>query len=222
MNRRHLVIPVIATLAIVATLPLLRTRALPPAPVSNRPPPSRRGTIESIFAEPGETSISSLMTGFFTKISGLAADPADRALRGGAIQGAQSLAEGLNLLSDRLGQIGKSALADVRIRVEEVNRHAEAIAALNIKIGEIEATGVQANDLRDQRDQHVREISRYLDTTAVERSGGNLDVMAGGYMIVSGTRPSLLAGGLRSPAARHRHADKHHHGSRSESHDGAS
>lgn len=159
---------------------------------------NRLKEVEGIFAEPGEAGLGTLLSGFFSGISSLTPDPSDRALRGGAIQAGQTLAEGLNLLSGRMGEIQDATLRDVRMRLEEVNRLAAAIADLNVKIGETEVRGVQANDLRDQRDQHLQSISRLIDATGFDRAGGQMDVMAGGYLLVSGTRASMLEAGRGS------------------------
>ncbi len=153
---------------------------------------SRLKEIEGIYAEPGDSGISSLLSGFFNSVSGLVPDPSDRALRGGVIQAGQSLSEGLNLLSGRLGEVKSNILQDVRIRLQEVNRHAQAIADLNIKIGEIEIQGVKANDLRDERDRHVMAIAKLMDTKTLEKNNGEVEVMAGGFMLVSGGRAASL------------------------------
>jgi len=153
---------------------------------------SRLKEIEGIYSEPGDSGLSSLLSGFFNSVSGLVPDPSDRALRGGVIQAGQSLAEGLNLLSRRLGEVKSNILQDVRIRLDEVNRHAQAVADLNIKIGEIEIQGVKANDLRDERDRHVTAIAQLMDTRTLEKNNGQVEVMAGGFMLVSGARAASL------------------------------
>ncbi len=153
---------------------------------------SRLKEIEGIYAEPGDSGLSGLLSGFFSSVSGLVPDPSDRALRGGVVQAGQSLAEGFNLLSSRLGEVKSNILQDVRIRLDEVNRHAQAIAALNIKIGEIEIQGVKANDLRDERDRHIMAIAKLMDTQALEKNNGQVELMAGGFMLVSGGRAASL------------------------------
>ena len=153
---------------------------------------SRLKEIEGIYAEPGDSGLSNLLSGFFNNVSGLVPDPSDRALRGGVIQSGQSLAEGFNLLSSRLGEVQSNILKDVRIRLDDVNRHAQAIADLNIKIGEIEIQGVKANDLRDQRDRHVQALAKLMDTRSLEKNNGQVEVMTGGFMLVSGGRAASL------------------------------
>src|SRR5262249_48039950 len=48
--------------------------------------------LEALLGEPGEQGLASLMQGFYSSLSSLAASPDDGALRAGAVQAGQSLA----------------------------------------------------------------------------------------------------------------------------------
>ncbi len=158
----------------------------------------RWGEIEGVLDEPG-AGLSTSLGDLFGRIGRLKTDPADRALRGGVVQGATSLAQGFNLLATRFGEVQASTFGEVRGLVEQVNENASAIAGLNREINAVEAAGQTANDLRDTREQHIKNISKLVDTRAIERSNGNVDLIAGGYLLVSGTTTT----GLQA----HRNAD---------------
>lgn len=155
---------------------------------------ARYGEIESILAEP-DGGLSNSLANLFGSIGQLSTDPADRALRGGVVQAANQLSQGFRLAAQRLGTLSGGTFDEVRGLVRQVNERAVAIANLNQQIISAEASGAAANDLRDTRAQHVKELGRLLDTRTIERSSGSLDVLVGGHLLVAGDRPSALAVG---------------------------
>lgn len=150
--------------------------------------------IESILGEPDE-GLSNSYKDLFGAVDQLRTDPGDRALRGGMVQAGNALAQGFRLVSQRLGDLGSSTFDEVRGLVRQVNERAAAIATLNSQIIAAEASGSDANDLRDTRAQHVKEIGRLLDARTIERSSGSLDVLVGGSLLVAGDRSSALSVG---------------------------
>lgn len=155
---------------------------------------SRYNEVESILGEPDE-GLSNSFKDLFGAIDQLRTDPSDRALRGGLVQAGNSLAQGFRLASERLGSLAGSTFDEVRGLVRTVNQRADAIAQLNAQIISAEANGSDANDLRDTREQHVKEIARLMDVRAIERSSGSLDLLVGGQLLVAGDRATELQTG---------------------------
>lgn len=153
---------------------------------------ARFSEIESILGEP-DAGLSSSFKDLFGAVGQLRTDPADRALRGGLVQAGNSLAQGFRLVSERLGSLGGSTFEEVRGLVRTVNQRADAIAQLNSQIVAAEANGSDANDLRDAREQHVKEIAKLMDVRAIERSTGSVDLLVGGQLLVAGDRPTQLS-----------------------------
>lgn len=155
---------------------------------------NRYTEIENIFGEPDQ----GLSTGYqdlFGALGQLRTDPSDRALRGGFIQSGNTISQQFRLISQRLGDLGGSTFDEVRGLVRQVNQRTDAIAQLNNQIVSAEANGSDANDLRDTRAQHVRELGELLDVRAIERSSGSLDVLVGGTLIVAGGRSTEMRAG---------------------------
>jgi len=150
--------------------------------------------IEGILAEP-DGGLSESLRGLFGAIGSLQTDPADRALRGGVVQAGSALSQDFRLMASRLGDLSGSTFDEVRGLVREVNAHAEAIAELNRQIVSLESNGSLANDLRDTRGQHIQEIGKLLDTRAIERATGSVDLLVGGHLLVAGGESSELAVG---------------------------
>ncbi|MCK5945546.1 MAG: flagellar hook-associated protein FlgK, partial [Planctomycetes bacterium] len=143
--------------------------------------------IESIFAEPDQ-GLSTSYKDLFGALDQLRTDPADRALRGGLIQAGGTISQQFNLISERLGDLSGSTFDEVRGLVRQVNQRTGAIARLNEQIIAAESNGSDANDLRDTRSQHIKELGKLLDTRAIERSSGSVDLLVGGNLVVAGAR----------------------------------
>jgi flagellar hook-associated protein 1 FlgK len=82
---------------------------------------------------------------------------------------------------------------ELQVRVGEVNSMASAIANLNEQISEIESTGGQANDLRDQRTILLNSLSELVDTQVSESSNGQINVYIGGQILVQGDLATSIA-----------------------------
>jgi flagellar hook-associated protein FlgK len=160
----------------------------------------RMNEIEGIFAEP-DGGLSESLAGLFGAVDQLRTDPADRALRGGVVQAGSLLSQGFRMMSQRFEELSGSTFDEVRGLVRQVNERASAIADLNKQIIGIESSGAIANDLRDTRAQHVKELGKLLDTRAIERSSGSVDLLVGGHLLVAGDRASSLTVGKTEAGA---------------------
>jgi flagellar hook-associated protein 1 FlgK len=60
--------------------------------------------VEAFFGEPGEQGLSSLMSSFFDRVSGLSADPTDRVQRTGVLEAANDIAAQFHNLAQGLGR----------------------------------------------------------------------------------------------------------------------
>ncbi len=147
--------------------------------------------IENIFGEPDQ-GLSTSFQDLFGSLDQLRTDPADRALRGGLIQAGNSISQQFQLMSQRMGQLGESTFSEVNGLIRTVNQRTKAIADLNGQIISAESNGSDANDLRDARAQHITEISKLLDTRAIERSSGSVDLLVGGNLVVAGNRSTNM------------------------------
>ncbi len=151
------------------------------------------GTFETLFGEPGENGLSSLLDGFFASVSQLSTAPTDSILRTGAVQASESLTARFRDLASALSGAESDALADVAGRVREVNELADEIVRLNQKIGETESVNVAANDLRDRRDLALQRLSQLVDTTTVGGPNGAVRVLVAGNTLVGSARANAMS-----------------------------
>jgi flagellar hook-associated protein 1 FlgK len=105
------------------------------------------------------------------------------------ISGAQELATRFQSLDQRLTEIGTGVNSMIQSSVGAINSYARQIAALNndISLSEAATSGQPANDLRDQRDNLILELSKEIRATIVKQSDGSYNVFVGnGQQVVVG------------------------------------
>ena len=132
--------------------------------------------IESLMGEPGAGSLSSTVSGFFTGVSRLSANPGDPVLRQDALRAGVDMADRFRALETGFQKLRKDADARLGAQVKAVNTFTRDIATLNRAIAAAELGGNQANDLRDTRDETLRSLSDLIDVSVVERHDGTIAV----------------------------------------------
>ena len=154
---------------------------------------ARMGEVESLFSAQLDGGLGSIMDQLFASVSALAGSPEDGALRGGVVQAAASLTDRFGELASGLDVAREDAVAELGVRVGEVNQLAQRISTLNLEIAKAETAGHTANDLRDQRDLALRDLARIVDLTSQESANGAVTVLIAGNMLVSPTRAYALS-----------------------------
>jgi flagellar hook-associated protein 1 FlgK len=140
--------------------------------------------VEALLGEPGGFGIGGLIDNLFTSFAGLSSEPQDIVRRTGVIQSAGEIAAQFHSLSGNLKDVGQGAAERVDAAVKQVNTIARQIVVLNQEIAKIEGTGVVANDLRDQREQLLKEMAGEIDLTYTEASNGSVQVFVEGQLLV--------------------------------------
>jgi len=143
--------------------------------------------IEAIEGEFSDIDLSSKLGAFFNAWSELANNPQDLSLRTLVLQEAATLSGFITDL--RAGFTDLRAQADFAAGTEA--KQADAllgkIAELNHRIALAEGGSGGAGALRDQRDQALAELSKYLDVSVYEQTSGAVDVYVGSIPVVLGT-----------------------------------
>lgn len=131
--------------------------------------------LETVFSPELNASVADEMTGFFTSLEDLSNFPEDFTVRTSVVEAGRDIANAFRRVDDELN-INRSALNE---RVAEicgdVSQKCEEIATLNVKIQGMEVgQGQQANDLRDQRDRLLRDVSQKVEIKYYEDQHGML------------------------------------------------
>jgi flagellar hook-associated protein FlgK len=141
----------------------------------------------------GDQGVPARLAALFASFSTLSTSPGDPLLRSGAVQSAADLANSVQSAARGLRGLEDDTRAELAATLGQVNALAREIGELNQRIPELEGGGDVANDLRDRRDQAVRELSALVDAQAIEEPvGGALRILVGGHMLVSPTKTSEL------------------------------
>ncbi|MCA8980860.1 MAG: flagellar hook-associated protein FlgK [Planctomycetes bacterium] len=146
------------------------------------------GSIEALLGEPGGLGLSAGLDSFFSSISEFSSSPSELVLRTGMVQSAGSLASQFNQLATGLSTLQSDTANQVKYNIGQANLIAQDLVDLNGQISEIEAAGMPANDLRDQRQQALQQLAQHVDIGYTEGSNGIVRVTVGGRMLVGETR----------------------------------
>lgn len=144
-------------------------------------------TIDNMLSD-ASAGLNPAMNDFFASIQDLSANPSDSATRQTMLSNAQSLANRFQSTSDRLNEISDSVNTQLASSVSLVNTYAKQISSLNDSIEKaISADGHTPNDLMDQRDQLVMELSKQIKTTVIPQNGSYNIFVGNGLPLVVGT-----------------------------------
>src|SRR6185436_6613312 len=108
---------------------------------------------------------------------------------------ANTLEQRLQFFDSRLDEIGNEINSRIKGEVAEVNALAQGIAKLNNEItaGIARTGGQPPNDLLDQRDRLLDELSQKISVNAVRQDGGTVNVFVGsGQPLVLGANANQL------------------------------
>ncbi|GAU75673.1 flagellar hook-associated protein FlgK [Fusibacter sp. 3D3] len=148
--------------------------------------------IESIFNEPSTSSISTLMSTFYTNLETLSKNPENLTARTLVRQTAISLSEGIDSISSALKNMQSDLNFQFKTSVNQLNGYAEQVVSLNKVIYEAELEGSTANDVRDQRALILDKMSELTNIDYYEDDQKRLHVSIGGHNIVSHFRRDTL------------------------------
>lgn len=141
--------------------------------------------IEHILGSIDNDHLSGALNEFFGAWSDLATPPADSALKQQVVSKALSLVTDFNSISAAFDDLERNIEAQVQEELESLNNLLVQIGQLNSQIMSAEIGGQPANDLRDQRDHLVNQLSSIASAQVLERSDGSLDVILNGRTMVT-------------------------------------
>ena len=124
---------------------------------------------------------------FFNIFQDLSLEPESGSNRIQAIEQGNTLAENFQSMYRQLEQLQSDLNTEILDNIDSINGIASEIASLNEQIAFAEVDDrVNANDLRDQRDQLLNELSQYINIKVVEEDNGEVNVSFNGINLVDG------------------------------------
>lgn len=132
---------------------------------------------------------------FFNAVQDVASNPTSIPSRQTMLSNAKALTNRFQSMDQHLSAMREGVNSQITGSVDEINLLAQQIAQLNsnIQTAESLANGQSANDLRDQRDVLVRDLSKVIGVDVVRQNNGHYNVFIGnGQSLVVGTSAMAL------------------------------
>ena len=139
--------------------------------------------VELAFPEPSDDGLAAIIDDFFGGFSDLASRPGDSATRSQVLERAQTLVDALHRAAGDLQTVTDTSKGAIIDLASDANSIAQQIAELNKAIT---GSATAANDLTDQRDVLIRQLSDLTGADPRPQGSGSVDVYIGGRAIVSG------------------------------------
>ncbi len=141
--------------------------------------------IEQILGSIDNDHLGNALNDFFGAWSDLATAPTDPSLKMQVVTKAISMVTDFHSMNASLEDLEQNIEAQVQDEINSLNSLLQQIGDLNSQIMSAEIGGQTANDLRDQRDYLVNELSAIAAVTVDERDDGSLDIILAGRTMVA-------------------------------------
>ena len=155
-------------------------------------------TVENAFGELVEGSgLSGAIDKFFNALQDLSAHPTEVIQQNQLITEATAMTGQFRTLGEFLAAVEDQIELEAQNTITQINILSNRIAELNSNIKQQEIGGGKANNLRDQRDQSIIELSTLVGVEIKAKPYGVADVYVAGTPVVIGATPIELEVGLK-------------------------
>ena len=144
--------------------------------------------VEGVFHEPSATGVQTVLNQFWSSWQSLGTNASDDSTRNLVLQRGVALANAVEQAASQLKDTVTSINTDLQLKLSNVNQITSDILSLNkmISMSETVSAGPgSANDLRDQRDLLVDQLSKYVSVRVTEDSTGNYNIQSGSLNLVN-------------------------------------
>ena len=149
--------------------------------------------VEAVFNDSDDNGIENAMEDFYSSWSDLSSNASTTSNRTTVIEKGKVLADRVATAAQQIQQQVSSNYDELDTAVTKVNDLTDQIVSLNKNIAAIEATGANANDLRDQRDNLVDTLSGYTNINVYEDGEtGMYTIVSNGASLVNGVNKLTL------------------------------
>ena len=139
------------------------------------------------------TGLSASLQSFVNALQTVSTSPTSTSARQALLSQGQALAQQLQSYNAQIGQYGTQLEAQVGTDVTQINSLAGNIASLNQQIAAGSTSGQTPNQMLDQLDNLVNQLSQYVSVQTVTQSNGTVNVFIGsGQALVSGGNAAQL------------------------------
>jgi flagellar hook-associated protein 1 len=159
--------------------------------------------MEDIMNEPSDSGLAKTMDQFWQALQDLSVNPENEGARSVVRQRGLAVVETFHYLADSFTSIQNDLGNQISVTIKEINSIAEQLYKINQQIGEIEPNGYLPNDLYDERDRLLDQLSNLVNIKIeAKSSGGNALPIADGiydvYIVDDSGNQYLLVDGNQS------------------------
>lgn len=156
-------------------------------------------TLEDYFDDDGKTGFKTIFNKISASLQSVVSNASSDTSKAEFISAAKALTDYFNNMYGNLQEMQEDINLEIKQNVDQINSIAEKIAVLSKQINVIELSGTTANDLRDQREKLVDELSEIVDVEITElpiRDSQNPDRETGGtrYLVQIAGGQTLVDG----------------------------
>ena len=149
--------------------------------------------LETIFNDSDDNALQESMEKFYQAWVDCSTTASTASSRQNVINAGYNFAETLNATAVQVQSQIESVYGEIILSVDNVNSMLDQVTVLNGQIMEQEADGSMANDLRDQRDLLVDNLSRIMHISVNETPNGMYTLVCNGTTLVNGTSKVTIA-----------------------------
>ena len=139
---------------------------------------TQAGQIDNMLSD-SSTGLTATLQSFVNALQTVASSPSSTAQRQALLSQAQALTQQLNSYDSQISQYDSNVESQIGTSVQQINSLASTIATLNEQIVGATASGQSPNQLLDQRDEAIDQLSQYVNVNTLSESNGAMDVYIG-------------------------------------------
>jgi len=179
-------------------------------------------TLEDYFIDDGKSGFNTLFNRMSASLQDVMRDASSTSTKTTFISSMKAMTDYFNNMYGNLQEMQNDLNLEIKQTVDEINAIAEKLAILNRQINVIEMSGTTANELRDQREKLIDNLSLLVDVTVDEYpifdvndptrlTGGTMYIVRinGGQLLASGNEFNQLVCTARKTYEKQNQTDIH-------------
>jgi flagellar hook-associated protein 1 FlgK len=146
--------------------------------------------VQSAVNEPSTTGINAMLSKFYAAWTNLSDHPEDAGAKTAVNEAAKTLTDSFASLASQISSAAAAAQDQLDATTGAngpIAAAAKSLAQLNKAIDSALDAGQSPNDLLDQRDQILDQLSQYGNVSIIPQAGGRIQVMLGNQSVVNDT-----------------------------------
>lgn len=153
----------------------------------------RLNQMQEIFTG-GKDSLGTAISDMLGSLSDVKNSPTDMTARTVTLTRMSETAGRFRTAAERLADIEYTVNEQLQNNISKINSLAQNIADVNEQIASARGNGQTPNDLLDKRDQLIRELNQYIQTTQIPADDGSVGLfIAGSQPLVLGNMPMTMS-----------------------------